>query len=91
VNPTDLDELARRASERDPDAFAQLYEEHLDTIYRFVTYKVSHATVGEDLTAEVFLNAWDGIHRYQYREMSFYDWLIRIAHEVTTDYQRGNR
>jgi len=91
MNPPDPQELARRASERDPDAFAQLYEEHVDTIYRFVTYKVSDATVGEDLTADVFLKAWDGIHRYQYRDIPFHHWLIRIARNMVIDYWRANK
>jgi RNA polymerase sigma-70 factor, ECF subfamily len=91
MNPPDPQELARRASERDPEAFGQLYEEHLDTIYRFVTYKVSDPTVGEDLTAEVFTKAWESIHRYQYRDIPFHHWLIRIARNMVIDYWRANK
>jgi RNA polymerase sigma-70 factor, ECF subfamily len=91
MNPPDPQELARRASERDPEAFGQLYEDHLDTIYRFVTYKVSDLTVAEDLTAEVFQKAWENIHRYQFRDIPFHHWLIRIARNMVIDYWRANK
>ena len=66
-----LDDLAKRVSQRDTDAFQVLYESHLDTVYRYVYYKVGNGQLAEDLTQHIFMKAWEAIHRYQWRELPF--------------------
>src|SRR5256885_15161021 len=66
-----LDDLARRVSEGDSEAFQTLYESHLDTIYRYVYYKVGNGQLAEDLTQHIFMKAWEAINRYQWREAAF--------------------
>ena len=86
-----LDELAKRVSERDIDAFQALYESHLDTIYRYVYYKVGNGQLAEDLTQHIFLKAWEAIHRYQWRELPFQHWLLRLARNTVIDHYRSTR
>ena len=84
-------EVARRAAQRDSAAFAQLYDEHLNAIYRYVFYKVGDGLLAEELTAEVFSKAWERIDRFQWRNLPFQHWLIRIARNVVVDHWRSLR
>jgi RNA polymerase sigma-70 factor (ECF subfamily) len=91
MKQADPRDLARRAADRDPQAFAELYDEHLNGIFRYVLYKVGDQTLAEDLTADVFAKAWEGIGKYQWRETPFEHWLIRIARNLVIDYWRAHR
>ncbi len=83
--------LVRKATEHDAAAFAQLYEEYVDKIYRYTYYKVGNKFQAEDLTAQVFLKAWEAIHRYHSTDRPFSAWLFRIAHNLIVDYFRMQR
>lgn len=91
MTQADPRDLARRAADRDPQAFAQLYDEHLSGIYRYVLYKVGDQTLAEDLTADVFAKAWEGIDRFQWRNLPFEHWLLRIARNLVIDHWRAHR
>lgn len=84
-------ELAQRASQHDPEAFAELYDLYVDKIYNYVYYKVGNATEAEDLTAQVFMKAWEAIGNYRWQGHSFSPWLFRIAHNLVVDYHRARR
>ena len=45
----DEENLVRRAKERDQEAFAQLYEEYFDKIYRYVALKIGDRMEAEDI------------------------------------------
>jgi RNA polymerase sigma-70 factor (ECF subfamily) len=83
--------LAQCAAQRDQGAFAQLYDEHLSTVYRYVFYKVGDPALAEDLTAEVFSKAWEAIDKFQWRNLPFQHWLLRIARNVVVDHWRLRR
>ena len=87
----DPQDIACRAAQRDSAAFAALYDEHLNSVYRFVFFKVSDATLAEDLTAEVFSKAWENIDRFEWRDLPFQHWLLRVARNVVVDYWRAHR
>ena len=86
-----LDDLAKRVSQRDVDAFQTLYETHLDTVYRYVYYKVGNGQLAEDLTQHIFMKAWEAIHRYQWRELPFQHWLLRLARNTVIDHYRSTK
>jgi len=88
VNPEDI---AQRAVQRDPDAFAQIYDEHVDVVYRSIYYKVGDPSVAEDLTAEVFAKAWERIDRFQWRNVPVQHWLLRIARNMVIDHYRSRK
>jgi RNA polymerase sigma-70 factor, ECF subfamily len=91
MRPPDPREIARRAAERDTEAFAMLYQENLDTVYRFVFFKVSNHAVAEDVTADVFAKAWANIERFEWRNLPFQHWLLRIARNAVIDYWRSSK
>jgi len=80
--------LIRRAQQHDQDAFAQLYEEYFDKIYRYIAFKIGNKTEAEDMTQQVFLNAIKSISSFRWRGIPFSAWLFRIAHNQVVDYLR---
>lgn len=79
--------LVARAQSGDTDAFAQLYDRHLDAIYRYVSLRVPTQEQAEDLTEDIFLRAWQSIGKYR-PQRPFLHWLYRIAHNRTVDEHR---
>lgn len=80
------EDLIRRAQRREPEAFAQLYEENFDRIYRYVLLRVRNQADAEDITQQVFLKAIENIGSYRWRGMPFASWLFRIAHNLVVDH-----
>ncbi len=80
--------LVRRAQQRDHEAFAQIYEEYFDKIYRYIVLRMGNKTEAEDLTQQVFLNALRSISSFKWKGRPFSAWLYRIAHNLVVDYLR---
>jgi RNA polymerase sigma-70 factor, ECF subfamily len=91
MTQVDPEDIAQRAVQRDPNAFAQIYDQHADTVYRSIFYRVGDAGVAEDLTAEVFVKAWERIDRFQWRNVPVQHWLLRIAKNMVIDHYRSRR
>lgn len=84
----DSDEsLVARARQGDFNAFEKLFERHRDLVYRFVYQMSSRRDDAEDLTQEVFVRAFQNLHRYR-DEAKFTTWLVRIATNLATDRSR---
>jgi RNA polymerase sigma-70 factor, ECF subfamily len=81
-------ELIERAASRDGEAFAQLYERYVDKIYRYIYYRNKKVQESEDLTAFVFLKAWEAISDCRWKGYPFSAWLYRIAHNQVIDFYR---
>jgi len=80
--------LIERAKRYDQKAISELYKRHVQSIYRYIYYRVGDVNVAEDLTADVFLRALEGLEGFTYRGIPFSAWLHRIAHARVTDYFR---
>jgi RNA polymerase sigma-70 factor (ECF subfamily) len=83
--------LVERATVRDPEAFAELYDRHVARVYRHIYYLVGDLGETEDLTAQTFLQAWEAIERYEIRGAPFVSWLLRIGHNLAVSYLRSRR
>lgn len=84
-------DLAIRATRHEREAFGLLYDRYVTKIYQYVYYKVGSGAEAEDLTAQVFLRAWEAIGGYEWREHPFSAWLFRIARNLVVDYHRARR
>lgn len=82
------EDVVARAIKGDGEAFAQLYEEHFDKVYRYVHLRLGDRTEAEDLTQDVFTKALEAIGSYKWRSLPFASWLFRIAHNEVIDYLR---
>lgn len=79
--------LARIAS-GDAEAFGELYESYVPRIYRFILFKVSTREEAEDLSAEVFLRAWQYLASAQRQIRSLRAFLFQVARHLVVDYYR---
>ncbi len=84
----DEQSLVRRAQQRDQEAWATLYEEHFDKIYRYVALKIGNEIEAEDMAQQVFLKALRSISSFKWKGEPFSAWLFRIAHNQVVDYLR---
>lgn len=83
--------LIQRAQKGDADAFGDLYERYADSVFRFIYSQTSDRFDAEDITADVFLRAWNSLHRYEERGFSFSAYLFRIARNVMIDRSRKQK
>ena len=82
--------LIKAAQRGDQQAFATLYRSHVDRIYRYVLYRVDNNAVAEDLTADVFIRALEGLAHYECGPSPWIAWLYSIANARVIDYYRRN-
>lgn len=83
--------LIRRAVAGDKQAFGELYERHLDEVYRYIFYRTADPREAEDLTETVFLKVWEALPRFRPEETSFRTWLYRVAHNLVVDHYRTRK
>ncbi len=83
--PTELDQTG---FDRSPAAFAELYRQYLNLVYRYLYLKVGNTAEAEDLTSQVFLAALEGLPRYRHQG-HFAAWLFSLARRKAADYYRG--
>ncbi len=79
--------LPRRAPLR--RGFAEVAEEHLDDVHRYLLMLTADHTLAEDLSAETFEKAFKSWRRYDPRRASERTWLCRIARNVALDHFRS--
>ena len=80
--------LIQRAQQGDEQAISELYRRHVDVVYRYIWARIRDESVAEDLTAQVFLKALEGLPAYQDTGKPFLAWLYRIAYARTVDHWR---
>ena len=73
----------------DRPEFEDLYREYLGRIYAYVRAQVGAAADAEDVTAQVFMNAYQAYARFETRNSTPAAWLFRIARNATLDHFRA--
>lgn len=81
------EELVSRAKDGDYEAFEFLFERHRTLVYRFVYQMAPRRDDAEDIVQEVFVRAFQNLHRYR-DEAKFTTWILRIASNLSTDRAR---
>lgn len=74
----------------DPDALEAFYRQHLEQVQRFVARRVASPYDAADLTADVFLAAIRGCHRYRVEAGPASAWLYGIARNVVAGHYRSS-
>ncbi len=73
----------------DPEAFGLLYQRHVQSVYRYHLAHTGDTQDAQDLTAQTFLAALEGIGGYR-GQCAFLGWLLGIAsHKMADHYRRG--
>jgi RNA polymerase sigma-70 factor (ECF subfamily) len=87
VEPRDMSPAAKAELDR---AFEEFYRAHLRDVYSYAYYRVRDHHDAEDLTEQAFLQAYRHFDRAR-RESDgrpLRPWLIRIAHNLASNYYR---
>ncbi|HEY1854448.1 MAG TPA: sigma-70 family RNA polymerase sigma factor [Solirubrobacterales bacterium] len=87
VEPRDMSPAAKAELDR---AFEEFYKQHLRDVYSYAYYRVRDHHDAEDLTEQAFLQAYRHFDRAR-RESDgrpLRPWLIRIAHNLASNYYR---
>jgi RNA polymerase sigma-70 factor (ECF subfamily) len=83
--------LVDAAKQGDNQAFAQIYDRYVDTVYRYVYFRLGAESVAEDVTSETFLRALRRIDTFTWRGRDFGAWLITIARNIVADSAKSSR
>jgi RNA polymerase sigma-70 factor (ECF subfamily) len=78
VAPRESDADAIRRSRTDPDAFAAVFDRHFATVHRYLHRRLGR-DLADDLTAEVFMQAYRRRSVYDTRFESALPWLYGVA------------
>lgn len=89
--PGDVWAIVTRAQEGDPDAFGQLYDRYVDTVFRYVHFRAGTHSQAEDLTQETFVRALRRIGSVSWQGRDFGAWLITIARNLIADHYKSAR
>jgi RNA polymerase sigma-70 factor (ECF subfamily) len=73
------------------ETFAELYDEFMPKVFRFIHYKVNNEQITEDLTSEVFEKALVHFGKYSSKKGAFSTWIFSIARNTLIDYYRTDR
>ncbi|GAA2474955.1 sigma-70 family RNA polymerase sigma factor [Terrabacter carboxydivorans] len=91
----DADEQARIAAlvelaqGGDKEAFAQLYDIYVDTVFRYVLVRVANRALAEDLTSETFLRAMRRIDSFTWQGKDIAAWFVTIARNLIADHVKS--
>ncbi len=72
-------------------SFDQLYDRHLEAIFRYVLRRVANVTEAEDLTAQTFYKALRRFWRFRWSGGNASAWLYRIATNEVNSHYRNQR
>ena len=83
--------LVALAQAGDAEAFGQIYELYVDTVYRYVYLRVGSQQQAEDLTAETFVRALRRLDSFSWQGKDIAAWFVTIARNLITDLRRSSR
>jgi len=83
--------LVTLAQAGDGEAFGQLYDRYVDSIYRFIYYRVNDRALAEDFTSETFLRALRRITTISYQGRDIGAWFVTIARNIVLDHVKSAR
>ena len=81
-------DLIQRACS-DPDAFAQLYLLHYQSVFNYCVRRLFDRHNAEDVTSTVFFKVMHNLDSFDGRATDFRSWLFRIATNAVNDHLRG--
>jgi RNA polymerase sigma-70 factor (ECF subfamily) len=98
TEPLEVDEnhvetwrLVRLAQDGDGEAFGLLYDRYVDTVFRFVYFRINDRALAEDFTSETFLRALRRIGTITYQGRDIGAWFITIARNIVLDHLKSAR
>jgi RNA polymerase sigma-70 factor (ECF subfamily) len=89
--PGEVWTIVERAQGGDIDAFGELYDRYINTVFRYAYYRVGSRQLAEDLTSETFLRALRRIGSVTWQGRDLGAWLVTIARNLIADHYKSSR
>jgi RNA polymerase sigma-70 factor (ECF subfamily) len=83
--------LVERAQNGDTAAFGLIYDRYMDTVFRFIYFRVGNRQLAEDLTSDTFLRALKRIGSFTWQGRDLGAWLVTIARNLVADHFKSGR
>ena len=83
--------LVHRAQAGDVEAFGELYDRYVETVFRYLVYRVGSRSLAEDLTSETFLRALRRIDTFVWQGRDVGAWFTTIARNLLADHYKSGR
>ncbi|MDI1460137.1 sigma-70 family RNA polymerase sigma factor [Catellatospora sp. KI3] len=83
--------LVERAQQGDAEAFGLIYDRYVDTVFRFIYFRVGNRPLAEDLTSDTFLRALKRISSFTWQGRDLGAWLVTIARNLVADHFKSGR
>ena len=83
--------LVHAAQRGDALAFGELYNRYVESVYRYVLFRVGDRSWAEDLTSETFVRALRRISSVSYQGRDVGAWFITIARNLVLDHVKSSR
>jgi RNA polymerase sigma-70 factor (ECF subfamily) len=88
---TEVWTLVERAQSGEAEAFGLIYDRYVDTVFRFVYFRVGNRQLAEDLTSDTFLRALKRIGSFTWQGRDLGAWLVTIARNLVADHFKSGR
>ena len=83
--------LVERAQQGDNEAFGLIYDRYVDTVFRFIYFRVGNRPLAEDLTSDTFLRAFKRLSSFTWQGRDPGAWLVTIARNLVADHFKSGR
>ena len=83
--------LVALAQQGDGEAFGQVYDAYVDSVYRYLYYRVGSHALAEDLTSETFLRALRRLDSFSWQGKDIGAWFTTIARNLVADHVKSSR
>jgi RNA polymerase sigma-70 factor, ECF subfamily len=83
--------LVHLAQAGDAEAFGMLYDRYVDSVFRFIYYRVNDRALAEDFTSETFVRALRRIGTITYQGRDIGAWFVTIARNIVLDHVKSAR
>jgi RNA polymerase sigma-70 factor, ECF subfamily len=83
--------LVERAQRGETEAFGMIYDRYVDTVFRFIYFRVGNRQLAEDLTSDTFLRALKRIGSVTWQGRDLGAWLVTIARNLVADHFKSGR
>jgi len=72
----------------DQEAFAAIYDQYVDALFRFVVFRVRSEELAQDITSELFLKVWQHLTSKEREVKNLRAWLYQVARNLVADHYR---
>jgi RNA polymerase sigma factor (sigma-70 family) len=77
-----------KVSDSNREVFAELYEQFMPKVYRYISFRIRDENMAQDLTSTVFEKVLTKFNGFNPQKASFSTWIFTIARNTVIDHYR---